>query len=274
MWKFIKYSFNKAFEKDLLYLIIFFLFLSFIGVAFISTLIFVLQELGVLSENNFYTETLWQGFRLFFVTEAFFSLDDKNTFLDYFFKFNITIFGILIFSSIIGIITNLISNRIEELRTGKTKIEEENHIIFFNFSRRLIPLLTELCKAYENEKQSFVVVSNEEPLVVMEKIKNVIKIPKNITILARKGYAWQKSLLDKINLEKAKQVIILKPDINELFKTEMDCDAEVGKSMSYIIGSKEYNNNPCKIFSEFHNQRIGNSYLTFTFDIYADNFWS
>ena len=34
MWKFIKYSFNKAFEKDLLYLIIFFLFLSFIGVAF------------------------------------------------------------------------------------------------------------------------------------------------------------------------------------------------------------------------------------------------
>ena len=270
MWKFIKYSFNKAFEKDLLYLIIFFLFLSFIGVTTISTLIFVLQELGVLSENNFYTETLWQGFRLFFVTEAFFSLDDKNTFLDYFFKFNITIFGILIFSSIIGIITNLISNRIEELRTGKTKIEEENHIIFFNFSRRLIPLLTELCKAYENEKQSFVVVSNEEPLVVMEKIKNVIKIPKNITILARKGYAWQKSLLDKINLEKAKQVIILKPDINELFKTEMDCDAEVGKSMSYIIGSKEYNNNPCKIFSEFHNQRIGNSYLTFTFDIYAE----
>ena len=269
MWKFIKYSFNKAFEKDLLYLIIFFLFLSFIGVTVISTLIFVLQELGVLSENNFYTETLWQGFRLFFVTEAFFSLDDKNTFLDYFFKFNITVFGILIFSSIIGIITNLISNRIEELRTGKTKIEEENHIIFFNFSRRLIPLLTELCKAYENEKQSFVVVSNEEPLVVMEKIKNVIKIPKNITILARKGYAWQKSLLDKINLEKAKQVIILKPDINELFKTEMDCDVEVGKSVSSIIGSKEYNKKPCKIFSEFHNEKSGLSHLMFSMDIWG-----
>ena len=73
--------------------------------------------------------------------------------------------------------------------------------------------------------------------------KNVIKIPKNITILARKGYAWQRSLLDKINLEKAKQVIILKPDISELYKTEMDCDVEVGKSVSSIIASKEYNNN-------------------------------
>ena len=270
MWKFIKYRFNKAFEKDLLYLIFFFLFLSFIGVTFISTLIFVLQKIGILSENNFFTETLWQGFRLFFVTEAFFSLDNKNNFLDYFFKFNITIFGILILSSIIGIITNSISTRMQELRTGKTKIEEKDHIILFNFSRRLVPLLNELCKAYENEKQSFVIVSNEEPLITMEKIKSVIKIPKNITILARKGNAWQKSLLDRINLEKAKQVIILKPDINELFKTEIDCDVEVGKSMSSIIGSKEYNKNPCRIFSEFHNQRTGFSYLEFTFNIWAE----
>ena len=270
MWKFIKYRFNKAFEKDLLYLIFFFLFLSVIGVTFISTLIFILQKIGILSENNFFTETLWQGFRLFFVTEAFFSLDNKNNFLDYFFKFNITIFGILILSSIIGIITNSISTRMQELRTGKTKIEEKDHIVLFNFSRRLVPLLNELCKAYENEKQSFVIVSNEEPLITMEKIKSVIKIPKNITILARKGYAWQKSLLDKINLEKAKQVIILKPDINELFKTEMDCDVEVGKSMSSIIGSKEYNKNPCRIFGEFHNQRTGFSYLEFTFNIWAE----
>ena len=85
MWKFIKYSFNKAFEKDLLYLIIFFLFLSFIGVTVISTLIFVLQEFGVLSENNFYTETFWQGFRLFF--------DQNGVLTD---KFNLQYFPSLI----------------------------------------------------------------------------------------------------------------------------------------------------------------------------------
>ncbi len=269
MWKFIKYSFNKAFEKDLLYLIVFFIFLSIIGVTFISSLIFILQKIGLLSENNFFTENLWQGFKLFFDRNAIFNLSDKNTFLDYFFKFNITIFGILIFSSVIGIVTNLISNRIEELRSGKTKIEEENHIIFFNFSRRLVPLITELCKAYENEKQSFVIVSDEDSLIVMEKIRSVIKIPKNITILARKGAAWQKSVLDRINLEKAKQVIILKPDISELFKTEMDCDVEVGKSLSSIIGSKEYNNSPCKILSEFHNKKTGMSHILYSTDIWS-----
>ena len=149
------------------------------------------------------------------------------------------------------------------------KIEEENHIIFFNFSRRLVPLITELCKAYENEKQSFVIVSNEDSLIVMEKIRSVIKIPKNITILARKGAAWQKSVLDRINLEKAKQLIILKPDISELFKTEMDCDVEVGKSLSSIIGSKEYSKNPCKILSEFHNERTGMAHIFFSHDIWG-----
>ena len=80
MWKFIKYSFNKAFEKDLLYLIIFFIFLSIIGVTFISSLIFILQKIGLLSENNFFTENLWQGFKLFFDRNPIFNLSDKNTF--------------------------------------------------------------------------------------------------------------------------------------------------------------------------------------------------
>ena len=84
-----------------------------------------------------------------------------------------------------------------------------------------------------------------------------------------KDTAWQKSVLDRINLEKAKQVIILKPDISELFKTEMDCDVEVGKSLSSIIGSKEYNKNPCKILSEFHNERTGMAHIIFSTDIWG-----
>ena len=268
MWKFIKYSFNKAFEKNLLNLIIFFIALSFIGVLIISTVIFVFQKIGLLSESNFFVETLWQGFNLFFDQNAIFGLDgSKNNFFDFLLKFNITIFGILIFSSIIGIVTNYISGRIESLRSGKTKIEEENHIIFFNFSRRLIPLLTELCNAYVKEKQSFVIVSTEEPLMVMEKINNVIKIPKNITIVARKGYAWQKSLQDRINLKKAKQLIILKPDVGETYKTELDCDVEVGKSLASLLASKHWDINPCKVLAEFHDEKRGFLYLYYSRDI-------
>ena len=83
MWKFIKYSFNKAFEKNLLNLIIFFIALSFIGVFIISSVIFLLQKIGLLSQSNFFIETLWQGFNLFFDQNEIFDLDgDKNNFFD------------------------------------------------------------------------------------------------------------------------------------------------------------------------------------------------
>ena len=240
MWKFLKYRFNKAFEQNLFNLVLFLIGISVVGILLFSTLFFALQKIGLLGDDNFFTATVWQAFNLFFDQNAIFGLDvDKNNFFDFFFKFNVTIFGILIFSALIGIITNFISNKIESLRTGKTKIEEENHIVFFNFSRRLIPLISELCNAYIKEKKSFVIVSNEEPLTVLEKINNVIKVPKNITIVARKGYAWQKSLQERINLEKAKQLIILKPDVSEIFKTELDCDVEVGKSFASLLGSDD-----------------------------------
>ena len=268
MWKFIKYRFNKAFEQNLFNLILFLIGISFIGVLFFSTFLFILQKIGLLAEENFFTTTIWQTFNLFFDQNSIFSLDvDKNNFFDFFFKFNVTIFGIIIFSALIGIITNFISNKIESLRTGKTKIEEENHIIFFNFSRRLIPLLTELCNAYVKEKQSFVIVSTEEPLTVMEKINSVVKIPKNITIVARKGYAWQKSLQNRINLEKAKQLIILKPDAGEIYKTELDCDVEVGKSLASLLASKHWDTNSCKVLAEFYDQKRGFLYLYYSRDI-------
>ena len=271
MWKQIKYRFNKAFETNLLNLVLFLIGVSVVGVLFISTLFFVLQKLGILSQENFFISIVWEAFNLFFDQNAIFALDiDKNNFFDFFFKFNVTIFGILIFSTLIGIITNFISNKIESLRTGKTKIEEENHIIFFNFSRRLIPLLTELCSAYTKEKQSFVIVSNEEPLVVMEKINSVVKIPKNTTIVARKGYVWQKSLQNIINLEKAKQLIILKPDVGETYKNELDCDVEVGKSFISLLASKQWEINPCKVLAEFHSEMRGYLYLNYCRDIISN----
>ena len=129
MWKFIKYRFNKAFEQNLFNLILFLIGISFVGILFFSTFLFILQKIGLLTEENFFTTTIWQTFNLFFDQNSIFSLDvDKNNFFDFFFKFNVTIFGIIIFSALIGIITNFISNKIESLRTGKTKIEEENHI--------------------------------------------------------------------------------------------------------------------------------------------------
>ena len=128
----------------------FFLFVgSILGIFLFAILLFLLQEIGLLSEQNIFLQILWDAFKLFYNQTAVLDLSiEDNNFFDFFFKFGVTIFGILIFSTIIGIITSFISDRVQSLRAGRGKIEEENHIIFFNFSIQLIPLITELCVAY------------------------------------------------------------------------------------------------------------------------------
>ena len=54
MWKFIKYRFNKAFEQNLFNLILFLIGISFIGILFFSTFLFILQKIGLLAEENFF----------------------------------------------------------------------------------------------------------------------------------------------------------------------------------------------------------------------------
>ena len=65
MWKFIKYRFNKAFEQNLFYLILFLIGISVVGILFFSTLFFILQKIGLLGEDNFFTSIIWQTFNLF-----------------------------------------------------------------------------------------------------------------------------------------------------------------------------------------------------------------
>ena len=268
MWRFIKYRFNKAFEKNILYLFFFLFGASILGIFLFAILLFLLQTLGLLSEENIFLQTLWYVFRLFYDQNAILSLNvEQNNLLDFISRFAVTVFGILVFSTIIGIITTFIANKVEALRSGKGKIEEENHIIFFNFSIQLVPLISELCVAYAKEKKTFVIVSNEEPLKVIDRVNSIIKIPKNISIVARKGFAWQSKTLDLVNLSKAKQIIILKPDVGEINTSELDCDVEVGKSFTYLIANENWQKNPCSIVAEFHDTSSSNLYLNYCKDI-------
>ena len=268
MWKYIKYRFNKAFEKNILYLFFFLFGASIVGIFLFAILLFLLQTLGLLSDENIFLQTLWYVFRLFYDQNAILSLSvEQNNLLDFISRFAVTIFGILVFSTIIGIITTFIANKVEALRSGKGKIEEENHIIFFNFSIQLVPLISELCVAYAKEKKTFVIVSNEEPLKVIDRVNSIIKIPKNISIVARKGFAWQSKTLDLVNLSKAKQIIILKPDVGEINTSELDCDVEVGKSFTYLIANENWQKNPCSIVAEFHDTSSSHLYLNYCKDI-------
>ena len=256
MIKFFKYKFDQALEKSFLNLVLFLFIVSFFGIVLFSLIFYFLFLIGIISIDGVFGKFFWQTFT-YFIDVGTISGESygDNTGVDATFKILITIFGIIIFSSFIGIISQALSNRIEELREGKGYISEKNHTIIFNFTKKTIPLLTELFKSYENEKKTIVLLSEEESKNISVKIESAINIPKNINLICRKGYGWQKKIPSLLDFKGASNFIILKPDINNEFLSEYDCDNEVGKTLTSLITSDDYQQTGGNIVSEFSSRQ-------------------
>ena len=256
MFKFIRYKFDQALEKSFLNLVIFLFGISLLGIVLFSIVFYILFLIGVISIDGVFGKFIWMTFAYFIDVgtisgEAY----TDNTTTDKAFKILITIFGIIIFSSFIGIISQALSNRIEELREGKGYISEKDHTIIFNFSKKTIPLLNELFKSYEVEKKTIVICSEYDTKDISAKIESATNIPKNINLIYRKGYGWQKKIPALLDFEGASHFIILKPDQNHEYKSENDCDNEVGKTLTSLITSKDYQNTGGNIVAEFSSKQ-------------------
>ncbi len=267
MIKFLKYKFDQALEKSFLNLVLFLFAISLFGIIIFSIIFYLLFLVGVISVDGAFGKFFWQTFT-YFIDVGTISGESygDNTSADAIFKILITIFGIIIFSSFIGIISQALSNRIDELREGKGYISEKNHTVIFNFTKKTIPLLTELFKSHEDEKKTIVLVSEYEPKDIVAKIESAISVPKNINLICRKGYGWQKKIPSLLDFKGASSFIILKPDINNEYLSEYDCDNEVGKTLTSLITSSDYQKTGGNIVSEFSSKQKQVLYETFNLE--------
>ena len=204
---------------------------SVLGIIVFAAIFYLLHLIGFLSVDGILSQYIWQTFAYFIDVGTIAGEDyGQNTTADKIFKIIITIFGIIIFSSFIGIISQALANRIEELRAGEGIVVEKNHIIIFNFTRKTIPLLSELFKAYDKEKKTIIILSDKKPKDVLAKIESAINIPKNITdeLLA---IAKNKITLPMVSVTGVMQVTTVAPNGVELIKD----------SMSQVISNKTGN---------------------------------
>jgi len=264
MIKYLKYKFDQSLEKSFLNLALFLFILSFIGIIVFAFIFYLLFLVGIISIDGAFGKFVWQTFT-YFLDVGTISGESygENTSADAIYKILITIFGVIIFSSFIGIISQALSNRIEELREGKGFISEKDHTIIFNYTKKTIPLLTELFKSYENQKKTIILLSEHETKDVSVKIESAINIPKNINLICRKGYGWQKKIPLLLDFRGASNFIILKPDKNDEFLSEHDCDNEVGKTLTSLITSKDYQSTGGNIVSEFSSKQKQSLYEIF-----------
>jgi voltage-gated potassium channel Kch len=145
--------------------------------------------------------------------------------------FFVTVVGIFVVSTLIGIISNGVEDLLNTLRKGRSRALESGHTVILGWSPQVFTIISEIVKANENHKGSIVILSEEDKANMDDAIKERIGTPKNTRIITRSGSPIDPNDIEIASPHTAKSIIILPP--------------EQGDADSYVIKTAlAFTNNP------------------------------
>jgi ion channel POLLUX/CASTOR len=125
----------------------------------------------------------------------------------------VTIGGVIIVASLIGIISSAFDSKVDELRKGRSKVLETDHTLILGWSPKVFPIISELCLANESRKRAAIVILADRDKVEMEdEIRS--RIPKlgKTKIICRSGDPMDLTDLEISNPHTARSIVILAPE--------------------------------------------------------------
>lgn len=124
----------------------------------------------------------------------------------------VTLGGIFIVSTLIGLLANGISEKLDELRKGRSPVLEENHTLILGWSPKLLTIISELMIANENQSKACIVVMAPEDKVFMEdEIRSRVEHKGNTRIVCRTGNPADTHDLELVNPSGSRAIIVLSP---------------------------------------------------------------
>ncbi len=121
----------------------------------------------------------------------------------------VTLCGIFITSILISIITTGFKKRLDMLQQGTGRVIEKDHTLILGYNENTYTIISELAKAYENQKKGCVVVLSDRDI---EDVRGTIlsRLPKNrnIEIIYRRGDISDPYMLKQCSIDTAKSVVL------------------------------------------------------------------
>jgi voltage-gated potassium channel Kch len=153
----------------------------------------------------------------------------------------VTIGGLIIVASLIGIVSGAFDSKVEELRKGRSRVLEQDHTLILGWSPKVFQIVSELVIANESRKRAVIVILADRDKVEMEDALRA-KIPdqKNTKLVCRSGDPMDLVDLDLVNPHGARSIIVLAPEGSD------DPDIDVIKTTLAIT------NNPRRKAGKYH----------------------
>ena len=121
----------------------------------------------------------------------------------------VAILGIMIVSTIIGVLTSGIEGKIDDLRRGRSLVLERDHTVILGWSSKIVTAVQEIVTANENQQKAAVVILADRDKVEMEEeILSRVTKTGGTKIICRRGDPCVLSDLEIVRPQYAKSVIL------------------------------------------------------------------
>jgi voltage-gated potassium channel Kch len=128
----------------------------------------------------------------------------------------VTLAGIFVFSTLIGVLSSGIENKLDELRKGRSNVLEQDHTIIFNWSPSIFDVISELSIANESRRRPRIVIMSTKDKVEMEEEISA-KVPdlKNTKVICRHGDPTDLYDLAIVSPNSSRSIVILSPEASD-----------------------------------------------------------
>jgi len=122
----------------------------------------------------------------------------------------ITVFGILVAGSLIGLIASAVEQRVAEMRRGRSIVVESDHIVILGASARLPVVIEQLAIAQRRRRsQTIAVLADTDPAELGDEVRASIGDLHGVRLVFRRGNPTRVSDLAIVAVGKARTVIVL-----------------------------------------------------------------
>ncbi|HEX7556885.1 MAG TPA: NAD-binding protein [Leptolinea sp.] len=163
--------------------------------------------------------------------------------------FVVTIGGVFVISTLIGVLTSGIEGKIDEMRKGRSRVIEKNHTIILGWSEQVYTIISELVIANENQPDSCIVIMGDKDKVEIEDmIKEKVGKTGKTRIVCRSGNPIDMTDLQIVSLNTSKSILVLSPE-------DESPDAEVIKTVVAILNHPKRRSEPYHIVAELRDPK-------------------
>jgi voltage-gated potassium channel Kch len=245
----LRYAFDNYMSRGTIALILGLFALSLLVIVVVSVFVWFFGAVNdsPVIQNDDFVEVLWRS--LLRTLDPGTMGGDTGSVVFVLSMLAVTLGGIFVVATLIGVISTGIGSKLDELRKGRSIVLEDNHTVILGWSPQIFDVISEIVLANANKRNQRIVVLADKDKVEMETEIHQ-RLPNTLTtrIVCRSGSPIDLDDLAIASIQTSRSIIVMAPE-------GADPDTDVIKTLLAISNHPGGREEPYRVVTEIRDER-------------------